>query len=71
MGKKDIPTDSLDTLRRFLNGREIAAAPFFTAFSTDFATFLTACVEFEAPERRDDARGIVIRQLEEMIVEPR
>ena len=38
---------------------------------TDFATFLTACVEFEAPERRDDARGIVIRQLEEMIVEPR
>ena len=63
MGKKDLPTDSLDTLRHFLNGCEIAAAPFFTAFSTDFATFLTACVEFEVLERRDDARGIVIRHL--------
>ena len=69
MEKKDLPTDSLDTLRRFLNGREIATAPFFTAFSTDFTTFLTACVEFEAPERRDDERGIVVRQ--ETIAEPR
>ena len=70
MGKKDLPTDSLDTLRHFLNGCEIAAAPFFTASSTDFAAFFAACVEFEALERRDNAQGIVIRQLEEMIVEP-
>ena len=69
MEKKDLPTDSLDTLQHFLNGHEIAAAPFFTAFSTDFATFLTACVEFEAPERRDDEQGIVVRQ--ETIAEPR
>ena len=69
MEKKDLPTDSLDTLQHFLNGREITTAPFFTAFSTDFANFLTACVEFEAPERKDDERGIVVRQ--ETIAEPR
>ena len=47
MGKKDIPTDSLDTLRCFLNGREIAAAPFFTAFSTDFPyPCYTLCVQY-------------------------
>ena len=45
--------DSLDNLRRFLNGREIVAAPLFTAFPTDFATFLTARVDFEELERRE------------------
>lgn len=46
--------DSVDDLRRFLNGRETATAPFFTAFLTDFAAFLTAaCVVFEVRERSE------------------
>ena len=53
--------DSLDNLRRFLNRREIAAAPFFTTFPTDFATFLTAHVDLEVPERRGRGRHGKVR----------
>ena len=53
-----LPMDSLDNLRRFLNRCDMAAAPFFTAFPTDFTTFLTARVDFEVPEGRDDEEGI-------------
>ena len=62
-GKKKnyLPTDSSDNLQHFLNRHKIATVPFFTAFPTDFATFLMSHMEFEMPDRRDGEWDIEVR----------
>ena len=46
--------------RCFLNGCEIATAPFSTAFLTNFVTLSMALVEFEVPEIEEGKWGMPV-----------
>jgi hypothetical protein len=45
-----------EEVQRFLNGRVIAATPWFTAFFTDFTAFFAARLVLDAEDRMEGER---------------